>query len=119
MIIKKKKNSSAENKNYNIVNRAVQTDTGANLKTFILEKKRLSVFEKRDKMRNKIKRFRQRKKTSYRYKALEILAILWDFTANPASMSFFSSFARMVSVFAPKMTAKSLVPPRRTVLTIL
>lgn len=46
MTIKKKKNSSAENKNYNIVNRAVQTDTGANLKTFILKKKkkRLSGF---------------------------------------------------------------------------
>lgn len=40
MTIKKKKNSSAENKNYNIVNRAVQTDTGANLKTFILKKKK-------------------------------------------------------------------------------
>ena len=40
MTIKKKKNSSAENKNYNIVNRAVQTDTGANLKTIILKKKK-------------------------------------------------------------------------------
>ncbi len=46
MIIKKKKNSSAKNKNYNIVNRAVQTDTGANLKTFILEKKTLKRFLK-------------------------------------------------------------------------
>ncbi len=79
MTIKKKKNSSAENKNYNIVNRAVQTDTGANLKTFILKKKKKkakTVFEKWEKIRKKIKRFRQRKKASYRYKALEILVTL-------------------------------------------
>ncbi len=40
MTIKKKKNSSAENKNYNIVNRAVQTEKGENIKKLIMKKKK-------------------------------------------------------------------------------
>ncbi len=71
MTIKKKKNSSAENKNYNIVNRAVQTDTGANLKTFILKKKKKKHKKILKKRKKKIKKIKSKKKKKNKKKKIK------------------------------------------------